>query len=299
MSAETLPTETGTNLRRRLHDYAQLMRLDKPVGTFLLLWPTIWALLIAGHGHPDGYLVVIFAAGVLLMRSAGCVVNDLADRDFDPHVARTRNRPLAAGRVSKTEAILLFSVLASTAFGLVLLTNRLTIYLSLVGVVLAATYPFIKRFTYIPQVYLGVAFGWAIPMAFAAQTGSVGAEAGLLYLATILWAVAYDTIYAIVDRDDDLTIGVKSTAILFGEYDRLAVGIVQLLFMVALMLVGHRAELGYPYYACLGIVAVLMIWQQYLIRDREPEGCFRAFLNNTWVGVTVTIGIVAAYLLTP
>ncbi|TDJ31650.1 MAG: 4-hydroxybenzoate octaprenyltransferase [Gammaproteobacteria bacterium] len=283
-------------MRQRLHDYALLMRLDKPVGTFLLLWPTVWALLIAGHGHPDGRLVLIFIAGVLLMRAAGCVVNDLADRDFDPHVARTRHRPLAAGRVSRVEAILLFCVLTLAAFGLVLLTNRLTVYLSLAGVFLAATYPFIKRFSYIPQVYLGMAFGWAIPMTFAAQTGSVSAEAGLLYVATILWAVAYDTIYAMVDREDDLKIGIKSTAILFGEYDRLAIGIVQVLFFIALMLVGHRAELGAPYYVCLGIVAGLMIWQQFLIRNRDPEGCFRAFLNNTWIGVTVAIGIAASYL---
>lgn len=298
MNTSTL-VSVGTGVRARLHEYALLMRLDKPVGTFLLLWPTIWALLIAGHGHPDGYVVLIFVAGVLLMRSAGCVVNDLADRNFDPHVQRTRHRPLATGRVNKTEAILLFCLLALTALGLVLLTNRLTVYLSLVGVFLAATYPYIKRFTYIPQVYLGVAFGWAIPMVFAAQTGSVSAEAGLLYVATILWAIAYDTIYAMVDRDDDVRIGIKSTAILFGDNDRLIIGIVQVLFLIALVLTGRRAELGHPYYASLGVVVVLMMWQQFLIRNRDPEGCFRAFLNNTWIGVTITIGIAASYLLPP
>ena len=219
-------------MKERLIQYARLMRLDRPIGIYLLLWPTLWALWIAGEGSPDALVVFVFIAGVTLMRSAGCVINDYADRNFDPHVERTRNRPIAAGRIKPKEALALFAVLCLLAFGLVLLMNRLTILLSLVGVMLAATYPFMKRYTHLPQVYLGAAFGWAVPMAFAAQTGTVPKEAGLLFVATVLWATAYDTMYGMVDREDDVKIGVKSTAILFGDSDRVIIAIIQILLIV-------------------------------------------------------------------
>lgn len=276
----------------KLHQYAYLMRLNKPIGVFLLLWPTAWALWIAGEGYPDPLVVLVFASGVLLMRSAGCVINDFADREFDPHVARTRSRPIAAGRVTPKEALVLFSVLCLIAFGLVLLLNSLTIWLSLVGVFLVATYPFMKRYTHLPQVYLGAAFGWAVPMAFAAQTGAIPKVAWLLFVATVLWATAYDTMYGMVDREDDMKIGVKSTAILFGESDRLIVGIIQLLFLLALVLAGQSAGLGGYFYFGLLLAAGLLLYQQYLIRDRDPAACFQAFLNNNWVGVAVFGGIV-------
>ena len=283
-------------MKDRLIQYAYLMRLDRPIGIYLLLWPTLWALWIAGEGSPDLLVVFVFAAGVTLMRSAGCVINDYADRNFDPHVERTKNRPIAAGRVKPKEALALFAVLCLLAFGLVLLMNRLTILLSLVGVVLAATYPFMKRYTHLPQVYLGAAFGWAVPMAFAAQTGAVPREAWLLFVATVLWATAYDTMYGMVDREDDMKIGVKSTAILFGESDRLIIAVIQLLLMGALFLAGQGAELGGYYYFGLMMAGGLVFYQQYLIRNREPGQCFKAFLNNNWFGAVVFAGIVLHYL---
>ncbi len=283
-------------MMEKLRQYAYLMRLHKPIGIFLLMWPTAWALWIAGEGYPDLLVVLVFAAGVLLMRSAGCVINDYADRDIDPHVARTRDRPIAAGRVTPKEALILCAVLCMVAFGLVLLMNSLTIWLSLAGGLLAATYPFMKRYTHLPQVFLGAAFGWAVPMAFAAQTGGVSKTAWLLFVATVLWATAYDTIYAMVDREDDLKIGVKSTAILFGDSDRLITGIIQVLFLVALVLAGQSAGLGGYYYFGLLLAAGLLLYQQYLIRDREPPACFQAFLNNNWVGAAVFGGIVLDYL---
>jgi len=283
-------------MKDRLIQYAYLMRLDRPIGIYLLLWPTLWALWIAGEGSPDLLVVFVFAAGVTLMRSAGCVINDYADRNFDPHVERTKNRPIAAGRVKPKEALALFAMLCLLAFGLVLLMNRLTILLSLVGVVLAATYPFMKRYTHLPQVYLGAAFGWAVPMAFAAQTGAVPREAWLLFVATVLWATAYDTMYGMVDREDDMKIGVKSTAILFGESDRLIIAVIQLLLMGALFLAGQGAELGGYYYFGLMMAGGLVFYQQYLIRNREPGQCFKAFLNNNWFGAVVFAGIVLHYL---
>ncbi len=282
--------------RQRLLEYAYLMRLHKPIGTLLLLWPTLWALWIAGQGKPDPLVVAVFVAGVVLMRSAGCVINDYADRHIDPHVTRTRERPIAAGRVSPRAALILFVVLCLLALALVLLMNRLTIWLSLVGVFLAASYPFAKRFTHWPQVYLGAAFGWAVPMAFAAQTGSLPREAWLLFVATVLWATAYDTMYAMVDREDDIKIGVKSTAILFGEADRAIIAVVQILLLLALLLAGAAAGLGGYYDFGLLLAAALAIYQQYLIRAREPQACFRAFLNNNWFGAAVFGGILLDYL---
>ena len=277
--------------------YIRLMRLDKPIGILLLLWPTLWALWIAGEGHPRPWLVIVFLAGVVLMRSAGCVINDYADRKIDSHVKRTAQRPLTAGLVSKNEALMLFGGLVLLAFLLVLTLNPLTIGLSLVGAFLATSYPFTKRFTHLPQAYLGAAFGWAIPMAFAAQTGSVDPRSWWLFAAVLIWALIYDTMYAMVDRDDDLKIGVKSSAILFGRYDRLIIGLLQLIFLGLLIHVGSLFGLGSYYYVGLGVAAVLMVYHQWLIRDRERESCFKAFLHNHWVGVAVFIGILANYYL--
>jgi 4-hydroxybenzoate polyprenyltransferase len=284
------------SLTNRLREYALLMRLDKPIGIFLLLWPALWALLVASEGQPDPQVLLVFVLGVILMRSAGCVANDYVDRDIDRHVSRTQNRPLTAGRVSKLEAKLLFAVLSLAAFGLVLLLNRLTIMLSLVGILLAVTYPFMKRVTHLPQVYLGAAFGWSVPMAFAAQTNSVPHIAWLIYIATVLWATAYDTMYAMVDRQDDLVLGVKSTAILFGESDRYIIGVIQVMLLICLIMIGLQAELGWIYYASLIIAAGLAVYQQNLIRYREREGCFRAFLNNNWFGAVIFLGMLLDYL---
>jgi 4-hydroxybenzoate polyprenyltransferase len=281
----------------RLADYARLMRLDKPIGIFLLLWPTLWALFIAGAGQPDHTVLVIFVLGVILMRSAGCVINDYADRDIDRHVSRTSNRPLATGRVSTREAKILFLVLCLLALLLVLQLNRLTIALSVVGALLAAIYPFMKRVTYLPQVFLGAAFGWAVPMAFAAQTGTVPQIAWLMFLATLLWATAYDTMYAMVDREDDLALGVKSTAILFGYSDRQIVGLLQIMVLLCLLMIGRQAELGGIFYLGVLAAAALFAYQQFLIRFRTREGCFQAFLNNNWVGAAVFLGILLDYLL--
>lgn len=283
-------------MKDRLIQYAHLMRLHRPIGIYLLLWPTLWALWIAAEGHPDLLVVFVFVSGVVLMRSAGCVINDYADREFDPHVERSRDRPIAAGRVKPKEALALFVVLCLGAFALVLLMNKLTIYLSLAGVVLAASYPFMKRYTHLPQVYLGAAFGWAVPMAFAAQTGSVPKVAWLLFVATVLWATVYDTMYGMVDRDEDIKIGVKSTAVLFGEADRTIIAIIQLLFIAALLLIGQAAALGGYYYFGVLLAAALSIYQQYLIRNREPKYCFQAFLNNNWLGAAVFSGLVLHYL---
>ncbi len=283
-------------IRERLTQYARLMRLDKPIGIYLLLWPTLWALWIAGEGKPDLMVVGVFVLGVVLMRSAGCVINDYADRHIDPHVERTCKRPIACGSVTPREALILFVVLCLLAFALVLLLNRLTLYLSFGAVALAALYPFMKRFTHLPQVVLGAAFGWAVPMAFAALSGEVPRVAWLLFVATVLWTTAYDTMYGMVDREDDLKIGVKSTAILFGESDRLVIGILQLLALGALALAGQLASLDGYYYFGLALAAGLALYQQYLIRERRPEACFRAFLNNHWFGAAVFSGIVLAYL---
>lgn len=284
------------NIGTRLKEYGQLMRLDRPIGTLLLLWPTLWALWIAGDGQPDAKIVIVFVLGVVLMRSAGCVINDYADRGFDPHVKRTQNRPLAAGRVRAREAITLFLILCMLAFGLVLLMNWLTILLSLVAIVLATSYPFMKRYINLPQIHLGMAFGWAVPMAFAAQTGEIPPVAWLMLFAVILWATAYDTIYAMVDREDDIRIGVRSSAILFGNSDRWLVAAIQMLVLSVLIVVGQQVGLGGYYYAGLGAAASFFIYQQWLIRDRSPEQCFRAFVNNNWVGAAVFAGLTLDFL---
>ena len=287
--------QPGSNKERFLY-FALLTRFDKPIGTFLLLWPTLWALWIAGTGKPDIYVSVVFVLGVILMRAAGCIINDYADRNIDGQVARTQHRPLATGKVSEKEALSVFTGLCLMAFCLVLTLNWLTIGLSFVGVVLAILYPFMKRHTYMPQAFLGLAFGWSVPMAFAAQTDSLPDVTWLLLTATVLWATAYDTMYAMVDREDDLQIGVKSTAILFGEADKLIIGAIQATFILTMMIIGGKLELGMFYYIGLSIATALLAYQQYLIRDREPDQCFKAFLNNNWVGLAIFTGITLHYL---
>jgi 4-hydroxybenzoate polyprenyltransferase len=281
----------------RLRDYALLVRLDRPIGILLLLWPTLWALWIAGAGHPDPEVFVIFVAGVVLMRSAGCAINDYADREFDPHVRRTRERPVAAGRVSAREALLVAATLAFVAFMLVVLRlDWLTIRLAVVGGFLAASYPFLKRWTSLPQFYLGAAFGWSVPMAFAAETGGVPVVAWLIFAAVVLWAVAYDTMYAMVDREDDLRIGLKSTAILFGPADRAVIAVCQAGVIALLIAGGGRAGLGGWFHAGLVVAAALALWQQWLIRERRPADCFRAFLNNNAFGLAIFCGIALDYV---
>jgi 4-hydroxybenzoate polyprenyltransferase len=279
----------------RVVQYGLLMRLDRPIGIYLLLWPTLTALWIAGEGRPGGWIFTVFVLGVILMRSAGCVINDFADRDFDRHVSRTRHRPIATGLVTPKEALVLFAVLCLLAFALVLTLNAKAILMSAVGVALAASYPFVKRYSHLPQIHLGVAFGWAVPMAFAAQTGGVPKVGWLLFIATILWATVYDTMYAMVDREDDIRIGVKSTAILFGDLDRTMIGFLQSLLMLALFIIGRELQLGLAYHLALVVAAALAVYQQYLIRDRDRNGCFRAFLNNNWFGIAVFCGIVLSY----
>ena len=271
------------------------MRLDRPVGSRLLLWPTLWAVWLAGAGHPDRHILLNFIVGVFVMRSAGCVINDYADRDFDPHVERTRNRPLAAGRVTPLEALLLFAALALVALLLALQLNRYTLLFAVAGAFLAVTYPFIKRFLSIPQFYLGLSFGWGIPMAFAAQQESVPRVAWLLFVANILWVTVYDTMYAMVDRDDDLKIGVRSTAILFGDADRHIIAILQAMTLGALLLVGRRLHLGGWYYGGLLAGAGLFGWYLWLIRERRRDDCFRAFRLNHYFGLVVFAGIVLSY----
>ncbi len=283
-------------MKQRLYEYALLMRLHRPIGIFLLLWPTLWALWVAGEGRPDPLVLAVFVAGVVLMRSAGCVINDIADRHIDRHVSRTHDRPITAGRVSVREALVLFTVLCLMAFALVLLLNRLTIYLSFAAVALAAVYPFMKRITHLPQVVLGAAFAMAVPMAFAAQTGAVPPVAWLLYATTVVWTVAYDTMYAMADREEDLRIGVKSTAILFGDADRVIIAILQVLFLLGLYLFGRQAELGWVYNLGVIIAGVYAAYQQFLIRDRDPARCFEAFLNNNWLGAAVFAALALDYL---
>jgi 4-hydroxybenzoate polyprenyltransferase len=280
-----------------LRQYALLMRLHRPIGILLLLWPTLWALWIAGNGYPDILVITVFVTGVIIMRSAGCVINDFADRKIDPHVRRTRNRPLAAGHVTEREALTLFVILCLLAFAIVLLMNTLTIALSLVGVLLAATYPFMKRYTHWPQVYLGIAFGWSIPMAFAAQTGTVPSLVWWLFLANVLWTVAYDTLYAMVDREDDLVISVKSTAILFGKADKAIVAGLHIVVLLLLFWIGRQIPMASPYNLGLLVAACLAIYQQWLIKDRNPNKCFQAFLNNNWFGAVIFVGIATHYYL--
>jgi 4-hydroxybenzoate polyprenyltransferase len=283
----------------QLRNYAKLMRFDKPVGIWLLLWPTLWALWLAGDGTPDQGLFVIFVLGVIVMRSAGCVLNDFADRNIDPYVERTRSRPIASGAVAPFEALTLFGALGLIAVGLATMLNEPARLLAIVGAVLTIAYPFVKRFLSIPQFVLGAAFGWGIPMAFAAQTGSVPELAWLVFGTAMIWAVIYDTFYAMVDREDDKKVGVKSTAILFGEVDLFVIAGLQLTMLIALVLVGYRAGLGFWYYLSVVFAAGLMCWHQWLARDRQPAGCFSAFLRNHFIGMAVFIGIVLHYTFNP
>jgi 4-hydroxybenzoate polyprenyltransferase len=285
----------GPGIRDRLQQYILLTRLNRPIGSFLLLWPTLWALWIAAEGLPSLHLFVVFVLGTFLTRSAGCVMNDYADRDFDAHVERTKGRPLATGKVEPKEALIVALSLVAAAFLLVLTTNRLTILLSFAAVPLAIIYPYMKRHTYLPQFFLGLAFSWGIPMAFAAQTGSVSRVAWLIFIANLLWTVVFDTIYAMVDREYDLQIGVKSTAILFDDADRMIIGIIQGMVIIVLLVIGNQLELDWLYYASLVAAAGFFVYQQYLIKDRKPDKCFQAFLNNNWFGATVFIGIALSY----
>lgn len=283
--------------KSRLDAYWRLTRNDRPIGWLLLLWPTWWALWIASGGVPPLWTWFVFTAGVWLTRSAGCVINDYADRWLDPHVERTRDRPLATGEVSGREALVLFALLMLAAFALVLTLNRLTVLLSFVGLLLAATYPYLKRYTHLPQVYLGMSFGWAIPMAFAAVLGEIPPVGWLLYVANIVWSTAYDTWYAMVDREDDLKVGGKSTAILFGRLDLQIQGVLYALVFLALALVGQRAGLGGPYHVGLGVALALVAWEFWICRKRERAPCFRAFLHNHWVGLAIFAGIAADFAL--
>ena len=285
-------------LRERLDLYEKLMRLDKPIGTLLLLWPTLWALWLSSAGRPDWMLVWVFALGTLLMRSAGCVINDFADRDFDKHVERTRERPLTTGQVSSREALALFALLCLASFALVLLLRKpLLIWLSFAAFFLAATYPLTKRFFAIPQAYLGVAFGFGIPMAYAAQLGEVPAQAWWLLLANVFWAVAYDTEYAMVDRNDDLKIGIKTSAITFGRFDVAAVMLCYAATLALIAWVGSTYALGWPFYSALAIAAGIMGVHYTWIRGRERIACFKAFLHNNWVGGIIFAGIALDFLL--
>ncbi len=273
----------------------RLMRFDRPIGILLLLWPTLWALWIAGDGSPSVKNVLIFCTGVVLMRAAGCIMNDIADRDFDPHVDRTRCRPLAAGELTVRQALVTFVVVMLLAFGLVLMTNALTIKLAFAGAVLASTYPFFKRWTHFPQVVLGLAFGWGIPMAFAAETGQVPVIAWLILLINVIWSVIYDTLYAMVDRDDDISIGLKSTAILFGRYDLLILRVLKVWMIILLLLLGWIMAFSWPWYSGVAIAATLFVMQQYKVRNRSRDACFKAFLNNNWVGLAIWVGLLIDY----
>jgi 4-hydroxybenzoate polyprenyltransferase len=287
-------------LLRRLRNYALVTRLHRPIGIGLLLWPTLWALWIAARALPGGAqipalkLLLVFIAGTVVMRSAGCVINDFADRDIDTHVRRTKSRPLATRQASPYEALALFGVLVAIALWLVMLLDRKTVLFSLVGAALTASYPFMKRFFPLPQFWLGAAFGWAVPMAFVATMGEVPRVGWLMFIVTVLWAGVYDTQYAMVDRDDDLKIGVHSTAIAFGDLDKVLIGVMQGMVIGGLLLIGRAAGLGWPFFLSLAVAAALFTWQQWLIRHRDRDGCFRAFLNNNWVGLAVFAGIFLA-----
>ena len=282
--------------KEKFQAYGQLMRTDKPIGTLLLLWPTLWALWIAAQGFPDLSVLLVFTVGVFLMRSAGCVINDFADRNIDGFVERTKHRPLPSGRATSKEAIVLFLTLAIISFLLVLTQNNLTIQLSFVGVLLAFSYPFMKRFTHLPQFVLGIAFSWAIPMAFAAQANALPGIVWILFLFNIIWTIAYDTLYAMVDREDDLKIGVKSTAILFAENDKLFVALLQLSSLILLAVLGWLENLGWIYFISLVVIAGLFIRQQLQIKTRDKQACFKAFLDNNYVGMVIFIALFLSYL---
>jgi len=289
----------GTNqpvINGKLQQYSRLIRLDRPIGTFLLLWPTLWALWIAAEGFPSIHLLIVFIAGVFLARSAGCVLNDHADREFDPFVERTQTRPLVTGEVTTEEALYVAAFLIASAFLLVLTTNHLTVLLSFIAIPLMLIYPYMKRYTYVPQFFLGLAFSWSIPMAFAAQSNSVPRIAWLIFIANLLWVMAYDTIYAMVDLEDDIKIGVKSTAILFDDAYHMFIGIIQAMMLLVFIIIGKQLEFGLYYFSALLVVTAIIIYHQYLIRSRIPARCFRAFLSNNWLGAVVFLGIVFHYI---
>ncbi len=283
----------------QLRNYGKLMRIDRPIGIWLLLWPTLWALWLAGEGTPDQGLFVVFMLGVVVMRSAGCVLNDYVDRKIDPYVERTRTRPIASGAVTPMEALVLFAALSLIAVGLATMLNHTAQMLAIVAAVLTVAYPFVKRFVSIPQLILGAAFGWAVPMAFAAETGETPELAWLVFGTAMIWAVIYDTFYAMVDREDDLKVGVKSTAILFGEVDIFVIAGLQLLMLVALLLIGYRAGLSIWYYLSALLAGLMMAYHLWLARDRQPAGCFAAFLHNHYIGLVIFIGIVLHYTFNP
>lgn len=303
MAAEQLSVHIGPpeapflyRLSRRVQEWGRLMRLDKPVGIWLLLWPELWALWIAGNGRPDPRILIIFLVGTVVMRSAGCVINDFADRNVDPYVKRTKDRPLAARRIGPREALMLFFGLAAVALCLALQLDFATLKLAFIGAALTVSYPFLKRFFPLPQFYLGLAFGWAVPMAYMAASGTLPRVAWVLFVTAVLWACIYDTLYAMVDRDDDLKIGVRSSAILFADMDKLIVAIMQLMMLFALLLVGRAMKFGHWYLTGVAAAAVFFLYQQWLIRDREPSRCFRAFQNNQYVGLSVFIGVLLEYI---
>lgn len=292
----TFATRTLPPMLTTVRNYAELMRLHRPIGIFLLMWPMLWALWLASHGHPNQTVFVIFVVGVLLTRSAGCVINDYADREFDVRVKRTKDRPLADKRLEPSEALFVFAGLSMLALALVLSLDRTTQWLALAGAAMIVTYPFFKRFFVLPQAYLGAAFSWSIPMVYAAQRGEVPHLAWLLFIANVLWTTAYDTVYAMVDRDDDLQIGLKSSAILFGDADRAMVGLMQAMALLALALAGVNEHLGVWFYLGLVGAAVFACYQQYLIRNRDRDACFKAFLNNNYFGLSIFLGIALQFL---
>ena len=292
-----LKTILNERLNDRIKQYWLLSRFDRPIGILILLWPALWALWVASNGKPDYYVLLVICLGVVLMRAAGCVINDYADREFDPHVERTKQRPIAAGKVTPKEALWLFVILCLVAFGLVLTLNYYTIALSFVAAFLAGSYPFMKRYTHLPQAYLGIAFGWAVPMSFSAQTNQIPDVAWVMYLAVVLWALVYDTMYAMVDKEDDLKIGVKSTAILFGAYDRQIMATLQLVIIALLVVVGLMQQLNWPYYIGVVVATCLSVYQQKLIFHHEKAHCFKAFLNSNYFGMAVFIGLLLSYLI--
>jgi len=283
----------------QLRHYGKLMRVDKPIGIWLLLWPTLWALWLAGEGAPDQGLFILFVLGVFVMRSAGCVLNDYVDREIDPYVERTRTRPIASGAVAPMEALILFAALGLIAIGLATMLNEPARILAVIGAMLTVAYPFVKRFISIPQLVLGAAFGWGVPMAFAAQAGETSELAWLVFGVAVIWAIIYDTFYAMVDREDDLKVGVKSTAILFGDVDLFVIAGLQILMLIALLLTGYRAGLGGWYYLSVLVAGLMMAFHLWLARDRQPAGCFAAFLHNHYIGLVIFVGIVLDYTFNP
>jgi 4-hydroxybenzoate polyprenyltransferase len=295
-SVAALPAPLLHRLSRRIEEYLRLMRLNRPIGIWLLLWPTLSALWVAGNGRPDPKVLVVFVLGVAVMRSAGCIVNDFADRNVDPYVKRTRERPLAARRVTSAEALVLFVILSAAALWLVMRLDAFTLRLACLGAALTVSYPFLKRFFALPQLYLALAFSWGVPMAFAALLGALPRAAWMMFVATIIWVTVYDTLYAMVDREDDLKIGVRSSAIVFADMDRVIVGVLQLMMLLALLLMGMSLHFGNAYLGGLAAAAVFFAYQQWLIRAREPDACLRAFQNNHYVGMSVFIGILLEYI---